>query len=109
MMETDREALMNKLRRVRWPGYVYAAEINGRFTKIGFSSQIDRRFAQHRLAFDRIELLMAHPGTRADERGWHERFKDYRVRNEIFDLPADLRRHLVCWLSMGRHSFDSLA
>lgn len=66
------------LRRPR-PGFVYFLLFGDR-VKIGYSENLEQRFRD--LPHD--EVLGYRPGTRDDERAWHDLLDQYRVTGEWF-------------------------
>ena len=70
-------------------GFVYFGARNGHI-KIGYSQWPERRAKQLRLSLLRVE-----PGTRADERRLHQRFKHLRQDREWFEAGADLLTYIV--------------
>ncbi|MFD2646395.1 GIY-YIG nuclease family protein [Devosia albogilva] len=79
----------------RTAGYVYFLQVGNRI-KIGFSVNPFTRAAAHRTSLPAaIDLMLAVPGTVADERSYHARFAAYRQKGEWFVAAAPLLREMM--------------
>ena len=70
-------------------GFVYFGARTGHI-KIGYS-----RWPEHRAKRLKLSLLRIEPGTKADERRLHQRFRHLRQDREWFEAGADLLRYIV--------------
>jgi hypothetical protein len=61
----------------------------GGLVKIGFSTNLDRRFRLLRTANPKIRLIGTVPGTIHDEQWWHRELAAHRVAGEWFKLPPN--------------------
>lgn len=76
--------------------YVYIFAMDGRWAKIGFTTNPRKRFDT--LAGNMplpLTALLLSPGTMMDERALHAHFADCRLKNEWFRIAGDLAN----WLS----------
>ena len=72
-------------------GTVYYLRIGG-YYKIGWASDLDKRMRSY---YPDTQLLAAHPGTRADEKDLHKRWKHLLAYgNEWFTLAPEIGRHI---------------
>lgn len=72
-------------------GQVYVLLCDG-FAKIGFSVNTKSRLATaQNMNPHKVSLICSVPGTEADERDLHKRFKQYRHKGEWFRFEGDLK------------------
>lgn len=94
----EARAIKRKLKNVERQAFggsqVYVIKRKGaRLVKIGVTRQLDRRMrALATGAGAELELLVAFPGEREDERTLHDRFDAYRKRGEWFEYAGPIER-----------------
>jgi hypothetical protein len=76
-------------------GFVYFVHAGMGRIKIGFSKNPLTRFGSLRTNCpDRLTLLGIIPGTKADEKAWHQRFSDLRLFGEWYRSTVTLREEI---------------
>ncbi|MCP4336644.1 MAG: hypothetical protein GY679_02205 [Mycoplasma sp.] len=60
--------------------------------KIGFSTDVNRRIKELQTSSpSKLKILKTFPGDISKERELHERFKEYRIKGEWFELVGNLK------------------
>lgn len=86
--------LMPNLDRLKAAGHIYYLQ-DVSFIKIGFASDVGRRMDSYATHRAQVILLGAHPGTRADEKALHEKFKPWRLDSrEWFRRCPEILDHI---------------
>lgn len=76
-------------------GFVYFVYGNTGRVKIGFTTDPIKRFGSLRTNCpDKLTLLGLVPGTKEDERAWHERFHGQRIFGEWYRSTSELKRQI---------------
>jgi Meiotically up-regulated gene 113 len=71
-------------------GYIYFAK-SGQYVKIGFTQNLPGRFMDFAVATPEPHVLVHYEvGTRDEEKAYHQRFAEHRVRGEWFKLSAEI-------------------
>ena len=72
-------------------GFIYFISMYGGYVKIGYTTNIDRRFEEIGAHMPGMRLLGHTRGTMAMEKKLHQRFAHLRERGEWFKLAPELR------------------
>lgn len=82
---------------------IYLIESNG-LVKIGFTTDFDKRLKSYKTHNANLNVLCAHESKYAFEieSELHEKYKDFRVEGEWFDLHFDVLCEILNYLNNGR-------
>lgn len=109
IIQNEKEKLTLEPSKKSKKGYLYLFSHTNGLTKIGFSSNPQRREKTLQAEDPRIHMLCARKGTLQQERRLHRIFSKKRIRGEWFDLTEQDKKRLIKWLGFKKQKNPLMA